>query len=472
MPVSSIDMKNIFPFLAACIFLTSCGTGRQLAKTARPLLHDSAVNTGHMGICIYEPATGKYWYDYNSNHYFIPASNTKLFTLYTGMKYLGDSLVGLRYQYFYDTAINLLPTGDPTFLHSDFSTQPVLDFLKQQKKTLYIKGAATIEPLGYGWAWDDYNSSYMAERNSFPAYGNTISVSLNGFKEIYDTYTVPDWNITPAYFRNYIPDYFSLDARTRILKKDSAERKKLVMQFNVQRDRASNKINLLQGSTVFKSSQIPFVTNGINTAVDILKDELHAKISTGILTDNSLYPGIQEHLKWHTIHSRPSDSLFKPMMHHSDNFFAEQTLLMASNEFLGYMSDAAIIDTVLKTSLKEVPQRPKWVDGSGLSRYNLFTPRSFVYILNKMKDEFGMARMQCILPTGGEGTISSYYKKEAGYIYAKTGTLSNNCAFSGYLFTKKGRLLIFSVLNNNYISGATPVRRAVERFLESIHEKF
>ena len=152
-------------------------------------------------------------------------------------------------------------------------------------------------------------------------------------------------------------------------------------------------------------------------------------------------------------------------MHRSDNFFAEQTLLMASNEHLGYMSDEKIIDTILKTDLKDVPQKPKWVDGSGLSRYNLFTPQSFVYILNKIKNEFGWERMKNILPTGGTGTLSSYYKKDSGFIYAKTGTLSNNCALSGYLITKKGKLLIFSILANNYITGATPVRKAVEQFL-------
>jgi D-alanyl-D-alanine carboxypeptidase/D-alanyl-D-alanine-endopeptidase (penicillin-binding protein 4) len=160
------------------------------------------------------------------------------------------------------------------------------------------------------------------------------------------------------------------------------------------------------------------------------------------------------------------------MMHRSDNFFAEQTLLMVSNEYLGYMSDEAIIDALLNSDLKDVPQKPKWVDGSGLSRYNLFTPQSFVYILTKMKKEFAWNRLTTILATGGTGTLSSYYKKDSGYIFAKTGTLSNNCALSGYLITKIGKVLIFSVLANNYITNATPVRKAVEHFLLAIRENY
>jgi D-alanyl-D-alanine carboxypeptidase/D-alanyl-D-alanine-endopeptidase (penicillin-binding protein 4) len=160
------------------------------------------------------------------------------------------------------------------------------------------------------------------------------------------------------------------------------------------------------------------------------------------------------------------------MMHRSDNFFAEQSLLMVSNELLGVMNDEKIVDTLLKTDFKDLPQKPRWADGSGLSRYNLFTPQDFVAILNKMKNEFGMERIKVILPTGGEGTISSYYKADSGYIYGKTGTLSGVVAFSGFLYTKKGKLLIFSTLINNHQSSATEIRKAIEKFLTGIRSKF
>ena len=145
---------------------------------------------------------------------------------------------------------------------------------------------------------------------------------------------------------------------------------------------------------------------------------------------------------------------------------------MSGNERLGYMSDEKWIDTLLQTDLKDIPQKPRWVDGSGLSRYNLFTPQSFIYILDKMKREFGLERLKVILPTGGEGSLKNYFLQDSSYIYAKTGTISNNCALSGYLITKKGKLLIFSILANNYLSAASPVRRAFEHFLIGIREKY
>jgi D-alanyl-D-alanine carboxypeptidase/D-alanyl-D-alanine-endopeptidase (penicillin-binding protein 4) len=81
-----------------------------------------------------------------------------------------------------------------------------------------------------------------------------------------------------------------------------------------------------------------------------------------------------------------------------------------------------------------------------------------------MKNEFKWERIQAILPTGGEGTISSYYKNYAGRIYAKTGSLSNHLALSGYITTKKGRQLIFSVLVNAELAPAANIRKGVESF--------
>jgi D-alanyl-D-alanine carboxypeptidase/D-alanyl-D-alanine-endopeptidase (penicillin-binding protein 4) len=145
---------------------------------------------------------------------------------------------------------------------------------------------------------------------------------------------------------------------------------------------------------------------------------------------------------------------------------------MAGNEFLGKMNDAAMIDTLLNGELKGLPQRPIWVDGCGLSRNDLFTPQDFVWLLDKMMKEFGLPRMKGILPTGGTGTLASYYKQDAGYIYAKTGSLSGVAALSGYLITKKDHLLIFSILINNYTGSGVTVRRQMEQWIHRIRENY
>lgn len=439
--------------------LYSCSINKQIGKqAANTVLKDSAINTGNIGICIYEPATKTYWYNYNSTHYFIPASNTKLFTLYAGMKYLGDSLTGIKYRFNKDEII-LQGTGDPTLLNDEYKKQPVVDFLKMQKKSISLDHSNWKEEnWGNGWAWNDFVDNYCVERSALPVYANLykfyIKDSMLQSDPPYQQDAVKSFDWT-KYMNNNYP-YLHL--------------KNLPKNFAVVRDNSiSDVIKIKESSSKFYTTYVPKnIDDYIN--LSYLKDVVN---NTGYGEDSVIrYHYAEKNIYTNKIYSQASDSLFKPMMHRSDNFFAEQTLLMASNEHLGYMNDEKIIDTILNTDLKDVPQKPKWVDGSGLSRYNLFTPQSFVYILNKMKNDFGLDRMKVILPTGGEGTLSSYYKKDAGFIYAKTGTLSNNCALSGYLITNKGKLLIFSVLTNNYITGATPVRRAVERFLQGIREKY
>ncbi len=424
---------SLFLISYSLFLLSSCSINKQISKQASNLLlADTAIRHGHIGISIFEPATGKYWYNHDAEKYFVPASNTKLFSLYAGMKYLGDSIIGIQFNTVNDTTY-ILPTGDPTFLLPEFKRQPIADFLKTQSK-LVLTTIGEVRPYGNGWAWNDYIYDYMAPRSVFPIYGNLLNAKW-----------LSKGNIS------VIPGYFLHHSQTEAGFENG---------FNINKPFDTNNFSFTEGSN--KSLTIPF-TPDLTTIGELLTDTFKLIVTTG----RSLMPGITK-----KIYSQHADSLFKPMMHRSDNFFAEQTLLMASQKKIGFMNERAMIDTLLKTDLGAIPQKPRWVDGSGLSRYNLFTPKDFVYLLQKLKTEFAWERIKAILPTGGEGTISTYYQSEAGYIFAKTGTLSNNCALSGFLITKKNKLLIFSILSNNYQTSATPVRRAVEKFLKGIREKY
>ena len=432
------NSKELLVFnYALLILLSSCSVSKQIAQQAETiLLKDSAISSGHIGISIYEPATGRYWYNHDAEKYFVPASNTKLFTLYAGMKYLGDSLVGIRYETRGDSTI-LYPSGDPSFLHSDYKYNPVFDFLKTRKKVFLSEKILFTDFLGKGWAWDDFKEGYMAQRSPMPVYGNIVKLKWVNADSL---------SIYPRYFKG-----------------QAGIMEKMSNGFEVIKDFEDNHLVFIHGEE--KNKEVPFRPDE-TTVYHLLKDTLKTEIGFDYVSSRrNTNPGT-------IIHSQLSDSLFKPMMHRSDNFFAEQTLLMVSNERLGYMSTDAIIDTLLKADLTDIPQKPKWVDGSGLSRYNLFTPQAFIYILGKLNTEFGWDRLRNILPTGGKGTLKSYYIKDSGSIYAKTGTLSNHCAISGFLITNKGKLLIFSILANHYQTGATPIRKATELFLEAILKKY
>lgn len=437
--------------LTSYLVLTSCSIQKQLSKSAKEeVLSNNALTAAHVGISIFDPSTNKYLYNYQGDKYFVPASNIKIPTCYAAMKYLGDSLVGLKVVKGGDRLF-LVPTGDPTFLHHDFSYQPVYKFFKKISTATMTMNNWREVGLGSGWSWNDYNEPYQAERSAFPIYGNCLTFSLDN--DIFSVSPPIDssWGIGRSW-ANYEGGFNS---------------------FYIRRDKDKNIFREpFSENASFKRQSVPFIPKDsvvLNMLLDTLKN-LRMERFVVTMGVNGINNNVPEELI--TIHSQPTDSLLKPMMHRSDNFFAEQSLLMVSNEMLGYMNDAKIIDTILKTDFKDLPQKPRWVDGSGLSRYNLFTPQDFVAILNKMKNEFGMERIKVILPTGGEGTISNYYKADSGFIFAKTGTLSGVVAFSGFLYTKKGKLLIFSTLVNNHNSSATEIRKAIEKFIQGVRNKY
>jgi D-alanyl-D-alanine carboxypeptidase/D-alanyl-D-alanine-endopeptidase (penicillin-binding protein 4) len=428
----------------------SCKIQKQISKSATHLvLKDTSLATAHVGICIFEPAKNKFWYNYNGDHYFVPASNTKIPTCYAAMKYLGDSLTGIL-EAENDSAIYFFPAADPTFLHPDFTNQPLITFFQKVNKKIYAldrKWLAT--PLGPGWSWNDYNEPYMAERSPMPVYGNVIKwiQDSSAANESAVIYTAPEINWKVDFTTNQENNFY------------------------VERNISENVYTVSEGKKKFQQQYVPFVTNGLKSTLELLPDTIHKKIS--LLSQSDFQKLLDATHQLRKIKTQPTDSLLRPMMHRSDNFFAEQTLLMVSNELLGIMDDQKVIDTLLKTDFKDLPQKPRWADGSGLSRYNLFSPQDFVTIFNKMKNEFGMDRIKLIFPTGDEGTLRNYYKAEAGYLYAKTGTLSGVVALSGFLQTKKNKLVIFSVLVNNHNNPSSAgVRRAVEKFIEDIRKQF
>lgn len=476
----------------SCVFLlVSCSVQQRIGRTAaKTVIQTDALKTAHVGISIFEPATNRYWYNYQGDHYFVPASNTKIFTCYAAMKYLGDSVAGLRYgtpeePWFREHALVIQPTGDPTFLHRSYPNQPVFDFLKSQlldghKKPGLFVAANTIQRWAPGWSWDDYLEPYMAERSSFPVFGNTIAVSL---LDTAQRFVENPYVVNRKMPRPFLTGIHYFDSLLNIghIKLMNSELKQLHPNVKFRRNIAANDFEIERSNVPFEKAELPFVTHDFYTAIQFLSDTFKTQFAfVGPSAKAGEYYwesedgdiGICHINKWNTIYSQPLDSVLRPMMQQSDNFLAEQSLLMVSNKLLGVMNDQKIRDTLLQSDFNDLPQKPRWEDGSGLSRYNLFTPQDFVFILHKMQTDFGMQRLQHLFATGGEGTLRNYFRKDGGYVFAKTGSMSGVMNVSGYLYTHKNKLLLFSILINNQQAAAATIRRAIEVFVHDIRMRY
>lgn len=423
---------RLFPILCLCIFISGCSGIQKSALNQR--LYDLETRyKHHVGLSLYDPVKDKMLYEYNGTKYFTPASNTKILTFYTCLKTLPDSLITFFYTQRQDSLL-LWPAGDPTFLNPEFPPSNVLDQLKNTDKDIYLSFAhANIEPFGPGWSWDDYPSVYSSERSALPLYGNYYSVGVNK----------PYLNITVPYFKNY----FWLADTVENVDFIREPHSNVVVYYPGQK-KASDTVN------------IPFQTSPWISA-SLLADTLRKSI---YIIDS----GMDEHAL--PLRSHPIDTAYKKMMHESNNFVAEQLLLQCSAVVFDSLDAEKMIDYSLQNYLSFLPQEPQWVDGSGLSRYNLITPNSVVALWDKILEEYPRERIFPLLATGGvSGTIKNFYKAPVPYIFGKTGTLSNNHVLSGFLITRSGKILVFSFMNNNYPGSSLPVKRQMEEILWEIH---
>jgi D-alanyl-D-alanine carboxypeptidase/D-alanyl-D-alanine-endopeptidase (penicillin-binding protein 4) len=103
----------------------------------------------------------------------------------------------------------------------------------------------------------------------------------------------------------------------------------------------------------------------------------------------------------------------------------------------------------------------------------LFSPKDIVYVLDKLYNEYPKERLFNIFAVGGKtGTLKNSYGGNPPYIHAKSGTLSNNYCLSGYLITKSGKTLIFSIMNNHFQKENWQVRQKTEELLIYIRDHY
>ena len=425
-PWLTITKVSIVALLAACSPVKKLAVGQDIQDILRK---SEVFSQHHTGFSLYDIADNSFVVTHNANLLFTPASNTKLLTMYAAMQSFQDSIPALLYQEL-ENGVIVQPIGDPTFLLEDYNRQQAYQFLRQQD-TIRIHLQEPPAPYGSGWAWDDYLYGFQAQRSWWPIYGNRIKISREDSTVL----------ITPNFFQDFTSIEMGDDTR-------------------VSRDVRFNAFQVGIDDTTQFEKRIPFVHD---------KDLLLALLSDTLRSQKFLL-STQPLVNPDTIYSQHIDTVLARMLKPSDNFLAEQLLLQSAWK-QGFLEVAEYIGHMKNTELNSLG-RIVWVDGSGLSRYNLISPNFQVRLLKKSLETYGWERLTTILPTGGEGTLEDLYLDEAPFIYAKTGTLSNNHNLSGFLITRSGKKMIFSLMNNHYTVPTIEIKRAMESLLMQIRDSY
>lgn len=449
-------------YLAVCLLLavicaSACKTPDAIAEDDYPeeltqlekfFQNSDIFSQSITGFALYDPEADSTLYSRDAHRYFTPASNTKIFTVYAALKALPDTLPSLRYQIINDT-LYFRGTGDPSFLNPHFDNKEAFHFLKNRDEVLaYYDAHFEDRHFGSGWAWDWYPAAYAPEKAPFPVYGNMVRLQTQQVALIMLNEEKP---VKPAFFEQYIDRLGWNSGQLALVDREHRENRFLYAP---------------KADTARQERSIPFVySRGL--LLEMLADTLNREVTFTERKDLQFNS---------TLYTTPADTLYRRLMLDSDNFIAEQLLLMISDSEFNRMDASRAINFSVREYMSDLPDSPRWSDGSGLTRYNLMTPRSIVVLLDKLYDEFGEERILPMFPAGGRsGTLRGRYAPPEGeppFVYAKTGTLRNNNALSGYIYTDSGKRLIFSFINNNFVVSGNAIIAEMERALNLIKEHY
>ncbi len=173
--------------------------------------------------------------------------------------------------------------------------------------------------------------------------------------------------------------------------------------------------------------------------------------------------------------SRALGAVLADMGKFSNNFMAEMVLRTLGVEATGSPAGGATGLAVLRDVLREAgadPSKAVLVDGSGLSRQNLLSPRHLVAVLRAMERRFD-ARAEFAAGfglLGVDGTVQRRYvdSPASRRVRAKTGSLNGVRTLAGYAEGPRGETFAFVLFANHVLASVDRVAAAERRFVETL----
>ena len=398
-------------------------------KIKRMLKKIPQLEQAHLAVSVVPLNETKPKASYQDQHYMTPASNTKLLTFLAAVQQF-DSLPALYYRE-QDSLLHFKATGYPLLFHPFYPDTTLAAFFEQKKVWKYHPPLANIKPQGPGWSWDDYGYYYAAERSAFPIFGNVV--------QAFRTPTSQQW--VPQAFEKQLV----LDSLGPNLKR---ERSKNQFRYNPEAWKAQD--------TLYR----PFITSD-TLFVRLLEQQIRQPVK---MEEQPL------EFPWEVLYTHREELLYKAVLQDSDNGIAEALLALISQNRFEEMDIEKTIDTLQDQWRPWLPDPLEWVDGSGISRYNMVTPRTLIAVLKKIHQRVGWQKIQTYFPKSGvSGTLTAYPNLKN--VYAKTGTLRHNHNLSGYWESPKGNKYAFSIMVNHYTASTREIRQGITELLQHFQKK-
>jgi D-alanyl-D-alanine carboxypeptidase/D-alanyl-D-alanine-endopeptidase (penicillin-binding protein 4) len=489
-----------------------------MAAEINAIVSDPAVSRAHWGISVVT-AEGAPVYALNDGQFFEPASNAKLLVTAAALALLPPNTT---YTTSADTSgevdstghlhgsVMLLGSGDPTmsgrsypYVEKTERPNPPLMALRGIADQIAASGIRSIdgdiigddawfpwEPYGSGWAWDDLDWDYGAPISALTVNDNVVYLNVPGNGQ------PPAWNPDAPYYvlENSLQTVPGTQAANPGIDRPAGS--KVVRLFG-----AVNQNGLHVGLAIEDPAEYAAIAlrqmllaHGIE-----VKGGAHAQHRPDIDTED-LRPEVNQPLVLHPLTlstiEPPANGMRVLASHVSVPF--EQDIVVTNKvsqnlhaelylRILGRLEggDGSIAQglRVVRTFLTDSgntgpeggpgidPEDFVFCDGSGLSPQDLVTPRALTRLLTYAARQPWGATYRASLPVGGvDGTLAGRFTEPAlkGKVFAKTGTLSEVHALSGYLTAASGRSLTFSILCNDRMPTGNAARVAMDKIVAAI----
>lgn len=448
----------------------------KLVSEIDSLLNDSAFAHAFWGVRVMSTKTGEVWYERNADKMFMPASNEKIITGAVALNQLGGD-------FRYKTTVSangavqngvlkgdliVASNGDPS-LYKRFYTDS-REVFRRWAEQLKTQGITRITgrivgddnafedyPYGNGWPFDDFEYDYSAEIGALQLNENYVDLLITPPKTVGEAYQIQP--STPS-------NYYTVQNNLNVVPTGSSA-------VSASRPYGQTKITLkgqvVAGGKALEES--PTMPNPTLFYATVLRETL---IAAGIQVDGEA-ADVDDLPQYNTQQatvliehqSPPFSQLLKVMMKISQNLYAEtftRTLGWAQNGIGSFENGHNIVENQLLTW--GIPKKSYvYADGSGLSRYNYTNPRILTTILARMRVHQDWEIWKAAFPIAGvDGTIGNRMKgtPAENNARAKTGTIANTRGLSGYVTTRSGEELVFSILVNGHLLASRDTDRITD----------
>ena len=474
--------------------------GGMASEVAAILASQPAALRAHWGISMVDAGTGTTLFSENADQLFAPASNAKLFTISSALALLGPTYT-LATRVLAEGAVDAAGTlhGDlrlvggadmtlsgrqyPWDGHTERPNPPLagIDALAAQVAASSIHAVDgpvladdtlfPYEPYGAGWEWDDLQWEYGAPISALPVNDDARFLAVTPGAQ-------PGAPVTAA----WNPDVPGISGDLLVTATTSAPGTKPALGVS----------RLLGGEPLRIYGSLPAGGAPVHMAIAL---EDPARFAGEAFRAALLADGVAVSGPASAVHRQPVDTTSSAVETHlpvalrglpagssslpsatarvvasrqsvplsevvtviakvSQNLHAELLLHLLGNAETGDASaveGARVRRALLTTEAGIAPDDFLLYDGSGLSPNDRVTPRAVTTLLRWSTTQPWGRVLRTALPIGGvDGTLEDRLANLRGRVQAKTGTLSEASALSGFLTTDSGRTVIFSILCNDY----------------------